>query len=323
MPRTQNARLAELVRRALSDLPLTAAQRRRALPPLLKRTRFLRDSGATIAPDSEYLQFARKAEGVVARLAHWGLTLPDYLAACVRQPVLFGQAPGTITANITDTVARLAPAGLTGPDYLRTALRQPQLFYQSPDTVCGNVTEVARRLAGCGLTLRAYVVCALRQPPLFCLRPATVVGNVTGVAEWLGARGITAGAYVEAALRQPQLFAHPASTTTRKLEGLFALRAEGVIAPPAYTRDARGRPDDPDVALLLAILRAPQFLCLSEDNYRLRRLHQKETGCPPSFANLTRPRAKVEAELRRALGDRVPKGKAGRECLVRMARGLD
>jgi hypothetical protein len=308
-----SARLLPRIREGLDKLPLTAEQKAEVAPKILASAHFLDTNGRKIhdgnlRDDSSFFDFEAKIRSVVDRFAAEGLNTSDYLHAALKQPSLFCQSPDTIAGNITGVVDRFAAVGLNTSDYLQAALEQPSLFAQSPDTIAANITGVADRFAADGLNTSDYLQAALKQPALFTQSPDTIAANITGVADRFAADGLNTSDYLQAALKQPQLFTQSPDTIGRHIGIILDLYDNGVFTLPrsrGHAAQQNGNPQ-PHAAVIAFLLKTPVLLCLEDNNYVLRELHQRMTGADPSPKNIRRSRRETEYELMRHLGHDDP-----------------
>jgi hypothetical protein len=246
-------------------------------------------------------------EGVVERFASDGLTTRDYIKAALKQSTLFYQSPATIAANIEGVVERFTSEGLTTRDYIKAALKRVPLFTHPSKTIAGNITGLVERFASEGLTTRDYIKASLKFPALFYLSPDAVASNVTQVVERFAADGLTTHEYLKAALQQPSLFAMSPDTVARHVNAVLSLADEGAFIPPIPRRQRSGPSANASHALVIEfLLKNPYLLCLADDNYGLRDLHQRLTDGPTDSRILTRPRHAVERELMQHLGHEDP-----------------
>src|SRR5947209_653541 len=138
------------IEQALRELPLSEEDIAQVAPQLAEGF-LLRDRKIT-KPDSSFFRFRDKIHAVVDRFRQYGLTLPDYLQAALKQPSLFTRSPATVVGNIKAVAYHFREHGLTLPDYLQAALKQPCLFSQAPVTITGNIEAVAKHFREHGLT---------------------------------------------------------------------------------------------------------------------------------------------------------------------------
>ena len=253
---------------------------------------------------------ARNITGVVERFADDGLTRKEYVHSALKQPSLFYQSPETIARNITGVVERFADDGLAQKDYLKAALKQPPLFYQSPDTIAANITGVVDHFAGDGLTRKDYLKAVLKQPQLFCQTPDTIAANLTGVVERFASDGLTREDYLRGALKQPSLFTQLPETIIRHIDTVQDFADRGLFTPPLPRRKHQQQAPSPGnnshAAVIGFLLANPKLLCLADDNFGLREVHQRLTDGPTHWPMLRNARHVVEREMMQHLGHAGP-----------------
>lgn len=284
-------KMHDLVERFRED-GLTAGAFLRAV---LRRPQLLVRSPETVAGN---------VTGVVGHFAADGLTRKAYLRAAVQNPSLFGQSPETTAGYVTGVVERFASDGLTRKAYLQAALKQPTLFTQSPETVAGHITGVVDRFADDGLTRGEYLNAALKQPSLFGQCSETVAGKLTAVVERFAGDGLTTRSYIRAALKQPTLFYQSPETIIRHIDMVVDLYDRGFFRPTLKrkrsTEPSTGRGSHASVIDYL--LANPAIMCLADENFGVREVHQRLTDGPTDSKFLDRPRHAVESALMSHLG---------------------
>ncbi|MAT50216.1 MAG: hypothetical protein CMK32_03410 [Porticoccaceae bacterium] len=299
-----------------------------------------------LTTDSSFFDFASKAQAVVDHFESDGLTLKKYLGAVLKSPHIIGLNPQTVTRNIDELVARFESDGLTRREYLKVALDEPALFYAAPeriasnvngvvetfaddgldtsdylkaalktqlftypsDFVASNIKGVVAHFASDGLDTHDYLKAALRLPPLFYSSPETVISNITQVVDRFAADGLTTREYLKSAVRQPSLFAMSPDTISRHIEAAMQLAEDGLFMPPKPRKIRTGPTKNPERALVIeSLLKDPYLMCLADDNYALREVHQRMTEGPKDSRFLSRPRHRLEKELMAHFGHDDPK----------------
>lgn len=242
--------------------------------------------------------------GLVDRFAVDGLTQKAYLNAALKQPTLFAKSPETTASNIMRMVDRFASDGLTRRAYLSAALKQPRLFGQSPNTIASHITGVVDRFAAEGLTRRAYLNAVLKQPTLFTQSPETIARNITSVVDRFAADGLTLKSYLQAAVKQPTLFYQSPETISRHIDTIIDFYDRELFRPPP-SRSKQGSSSayrSHHAEVIDFILANPALMCLADDNYGLREVHQRLTDGSTDAKLLERPRYVVEREIMAHLG---------------------
>ncbi len=264
------------IRQELDKLPLTDERKDTISHRLLKDGKFLDTHGGKVIfgglqPDSSIFNFADKVQAVVCRFQNDGLTANDYLNAVIRRPDILTVSPEVIARNVSGVVDLFTADGMTTKEYLQAALKQPSLFVQTPETLTGNITGVVERFAAEGLTDRRYLDAALKQPSLFTMSPETVA---------------------------------------RHIDAVLYFSDRGMFSPPTSPRkeSQRLRPSQSPsrTAVIDFLLKSPAYMCLADDNYGLREIHQRLTDGPTDSRMLTRSRYIVEEELMQHFGHDDP-----------------
>lgn len=172
--------------------------------------------------------------------------------------------------------------GIEKSAFVVAALKEPTLFCQNPETLDGNMTRGAALM---GIDKAAFVVAALKEPHMFGRNPVTLNDNVTRSAELTG---IERAAFVAAALKQRPLFYQSPETIAGHARWAQEMARRGLL--PSET--------------MPFLLKAPQFLCISDDNFVLRILFAGAAGkgSQDNFNLLTQSRKSVERDLVAALG---------------------
>lgn len=281
-------------------------------------------------------------QGVVERFSDEGLTTKEYLKAVIDQPSFFNMSPKTVESNLRESAARLnleartylkaalkqpsllslspdtveqnirgvaellKAEGLTAGEYTHAALKQPSLFGMMPETVVGNLTGMVERFAADGLTLHQYLRAATKQPSLFATLPETVARHVTGVVDRHAADGLTARNYLKAALKQPTLFSLSPETVSRHIDTVLDFADRGIFQPPSPRRTRDGGAITVENAVharvIEVLLQNPHLMCLADDNYGLREVHQRMTDGTTDTKFLKRSRHHIERSVAAHLG---------------------
>lgn len=259
-----------------------------------------------------------RIRAVVDRFREHSLTTKAYLQAALKHPSLFGRSPATIERNISDVVDRFADNGLTVDSYLKAALKHPQLFGRSPATIEQNIRDVADRFADNGLTVDSYLKAALDRPQLFSLSPITIERNISAVAECFVKDGLILKDYLRAALKQPTLFCQSPETISRHIEAVYRLFDDGVFIPPRSNINGDEPPTNAPryEPVLDFLMKNPYVMCLADDNFTMRDVHQRMTDGPTDTNLLRRPRHAVQRELMRHLGHDDPKAQVPNDGFV-------
>jgi len=162
----------------------------------------------------------KNIKNLVDRFTDHGLTLDNYIPACLKQPSLFYLFPETIEGNIKGVVEKFEDNGLTLDNYISACLKQPSLFYRSPETIEKNIKDLVNKFADYGLTLDGYIPACLKQPSLFCQSPETIEKNVKSMVDKFTNHGLTLDNYISACLKQPSLFYRSPETIEKNVKSM-------------------------------------------------------------------------------------------------------
>ena len=95
-------------------------------------------------------------QGMINRFGNEGLTLENYLPACVKQSNLFRYNSETVEKNVRGLVEKFKNEGLDMNTYIQSCIAQPSLFCSKPETIEGNVRNVVKSFSNEGLNARDY-----------------------------------------------------------------------------------------------------------------------------------------------------------------------
>ena len=156
----------------------------------------------------------------VEKFKNNGLTLDNYISACVKQPQLFNRLPDTLEKNVREFVKKFEANGLTLDNYIPACIKIPPLFNQSPETLEKNVREFVKKFEANGLTLDNYIPACVKQPPLFSQSSETIEKNVRELVEKFKNNGLTLDNYISACVKQPSLFCQSPKTIKEHIDVL-------------------------------------------------------------------------------------------------------
>ena len=107
-----------------------------------------------------------------------GLTLENYISACIKNPTLFYRLPETIENNVTNVVENLKKYGLNIENYIQKCIKYPSLFNITTETLENNVKKTVEKFNKNGLAMEDYLSACIKQPTLFYQSSETIENNV-------------------------------------------------------------------------------------------------------------------------------------------------
>lgn len=258
MKRPSHERVTLRIWSSLDALPVTAEQKLHLLPVLLGQA--IRET------DLSRLACARNIRDTAALLAAEGVTLRRYLTAAVAHPPLFFCPADAVARHLGFVLGPLAGGSITRQRLIALALRHPQVFAATPEEALAIPRGLSRTLERKGFKVRAYLRAVALRPSLGRVSPRDTAFNLAMNLRVVSQYGLTAHEWIHAIERSPGLWGLSPQDLGERLAYLSNLGQRG------------GASEVRPATFIGGVLRAPQLLLLSDDNYRLRELYSRFQG---------------------------------------------
>lgn len=166
---------------------------------------------------------------MVQKFNKQGLTLDNYVKACIKHPQLFSRSSETIEKHIRGFVEKFEYCGLTLDNYVEACIKRPSLFSYSPETIENNVKKLVKAFKKDGMTTEKCIKACLINPQLFYHACDNIEKNTKRVVERFSKKGLDALAYFSACIKQPFLFSLSSDTIAEHIDVLrFASANNGL-----------------------------------------------------------------------------------------------